>query len=304
MKIKSLLLLALFGAGAAFSPTTLAQDGQDAPKYYNGQPGQGQGGEYFDSRTMRWYTRDGQICSYCTPQNGFGTPIDQMGQNPQQSRYTFSDGFFFSPYELAWFDRSGECLRCDPSTGFWIPDEFRESAEYRKERRRFANLLSGPNAPLADGRPSSAPRAGTGFGGGGFNQALTPVRFDARQMRWVDQNGQICQNCTPESGFWIPPQFANEAEFRSEQQRYASLIGTMRREVPPPTSGGFGSGNNEVECSSKNNAYTLCRMDIGRGVTMVRQLSKAQCTQNQSWGFTREGIWVDRGCRARFAIQR
>jgi hypothetical protein len=299
-------VLGLSGAMAAQDKTAAPTD---APKFYrtpqSGQPyssePQGQGGEYFDSRSMRWFTANGQPCTYCTEQNGFLVPLDQISQNQDLNRYTFPDGFFFSPYELAWFDRAGECLRCDPSTGFWIPDAFAESAEYRKERRRFQNLMAGPGAPQQDGRPASAPRAGFNQGvgpGAGFGQvAGLPARFDVRQLRWIDASGQICQICTPENGYWIPPQFANEPEFRQEQQRYANLIGSMRRELPPQPL-------QAVECSSKDNRYTLCRIDTARGVVLERQLSRSTCTQNQTWGFTREGIWVDRGCRARFLINR
>jgi hypothetical protein len=297
MLLRTLAVLWLLSA-QVFQPAAA----EDAPKFYRmptAQPAPGDGGEYFDSRTMRWFTANGQPCTYCTPQNGYGIPIDQMGQNQQLGQYTFTDGFFFSPYELAWFDRNGECLRCEPNSGFWIPDQFAESAEYRKERRRFASLLNGPNAPLADGRPASAPRPGNQ--GYGYGQAAgLPARFDARQMRWVDASGQLCAACTPENGFWIPPQFANEAEYRTEQQRYAGLVGTQRREIVPIG----GNTAQSVECSSKDNRYTICRMDTMRGVRLERQLSRAACVQNQSWGFTREGIWVDRGCRARFAIDR
>ena len=264
-------------------------------KYYRVEPGSN--GEYFDTRSMGWFTSNGQPCTYCTTGSGYGVPVDLIGAAPQQSRYAFADGYFFSPYELAWFDRNGECVRCDPSTGFWIPDEFSSSAEYRKERRRFAPVLLGPMAPQPDGRPMSAPRAGVGFGGGGFAQTGLPVRFDVRQLRWVDQNGQVCQACTPESGFWIPPQFANEPEYREQQQRYSYLVGSMRRELPV-------YGQDQIECASRDGRYTLCRTETGRGVTLIRQLSRTACVQNQSWGFTREGIWVDRGCRARFQILR
>ena len=301
--IAAAAVFALFNAGfisqaaAQTSPATIeVPAGTEAnSKYYRVEPGAK--GEYFDTRSMGWFTGNGQPCAYCTNDSGYGVPVDQIGAGPQQGRYAFADGYFFSPYELAWFDRNGECVRCEPSTGFWIPDEFVASAEYRKERRRFALALVGPMAPQPDGRPISAPRAGVGFGGSGFAQTGLPVRFDVRQLRWVDQNGQICQACVPGNGFWIPPQFANEPEYREQQQRFSYLIGSMRREVPA-------YGQDQIECASRDGRYSLCRTDTGRGVSLIRQLSKTACVQNQSWGFTREGIWVDRGCRARFQILR
>lgn len=298
--------LALLGLSGALIAQDKAAVPTDAPKFFRtpqnqpaGARDRDQGREFFDSRSMRWFTADGLLCSYCSEENDFFVPLDQISQNQDLNRYAFPDGFFFSPYELAWFDRAGECLRCDPSTGFWIPDAFAESAEYRKERRRFQNLMAGTGAPQSDGRPANAPRAGFNQGTGiGFGQAVgLPARFDVRQLRWVDASGQICTVCTPENGYWIPPQFANEVEFRQEQQRYAGLIGSMRRELPPQPP-------QVVECSSKDNRYTLCRIDTARGVLLERQLSRSACTQNQTWGFSREGIWVDRGCRARFLINR
>ncbi len=281
----------------ALAATPISAQGENAAKYYRNGPGQN--GEYFDTRTMRWYTANGQPCDYCTPQSGYGVPLDQINQGDQR-KYAFADGYFFSPYELAWFDRSGECLRCDPSTGFWIPDEFQSTAEYRKERRRFAQFLTGVTAPQPDGRPANVPRLGAL--GQGFNANL-PLRFDPRQMRWIDQAGQVCPVCTPENGYWIPPQFSREPEYQAEQQRYAGLIGTMRRELPPQTgTGAF--GGDSIECSSDKGRYKLCRTDTGRGVELVERLSRTECVQNQSWGFSREGIWVDRGCRARFRVIR
>jgi len=35
---------------------------------------------------------------------------------------------------------------------------------------------------------------------------------------------------------------------------------------------------------------------------MVKQNSDSPCQQGYSWGYDREGIWVDRGCRADFAV--
>lgn len=285
----------------SLSGSSFAQEGEKTEvnsKYYRNAPEAN--GEYFDTRTMQWFDRNDRPCSYCNTDAGYGIPVEQIGQGGSQSRYAFADGFFFTPFELAWFDRQGECLRCDPSTGFWIPDEFAESAEYRKERRRFAQYLNGPLAPLPDGRPASAPRAGVGFGGAGFGQNGLAIRFDPRQLAWVNQNGQLCTSCTPENGFWIPPQFSGEAEYRSQQQRYGYLIGSLRREIPPPAY----PNANDLVCGSTDGRYQLCRIDTGRGVRLIRQLSRSACTQNQSWGFTREGIWVDRGCRARFEIIR
>src|ERR1700744_1450115 len=57
-----------------------------------------------------------------------------------------------------------------------------------------------------------------------------------------------------------------------------------------------------VTCASDDMKRHLCRVDTSRGVTMVNQRSGSPCIQNQTWGYSRQGIWVDRGCRADFYL--
>jgi hypothetical protein len=71
---------------------------------------------------------------------------------------------------------------------------------------------------------------------------------------------------------------------------------------PPAPGPGPGPGN-VITCSSNNGGRNYCPTPTGRGVTMVRQRSDSPCRQGYSWGYDRGGIWVDRGCRADFAIR-
>ena len=66
---------------------------------------------------------------------------------------------------------------------------------------------------------------------------------------------------------------------------------------------GDGWGNAQpqlLRCESGDGRQRVCPANIGAGVRMVRQLSRTQCIEGTSWGRTRDGIWVDRGCRAEF----
>lgn len=64
--------------------------------------------------------------------------------------------------------------------------------------------------------------------------------------------------------------------------------------------GDYGSS---LTCESDDGRYRRCPANIGRGrVEIERVLSRAECRYGQSWGADRGGIWVDRGCRARFSI--
>jgi hypothetical protein len=57
-----------------------------------------------------------------------------------------------------------------------------------------------------------------------------------------------------------------------------------------------------VTCASDDMKRHLCRVDTSRGVTMTNQRSGSPCIQGQTWGYSRSGIWVDRGCRADFYL--
>ncbi|MGC1550736.1 MAG: DUF3011 domain-containing protein [Rhodanobacter sp.] len=67
---------------------------------------------------------------------------------------------------------------------------------------------------------------------------------------------------------------------------------------------GPGSQSN-VRCESSGNRQQFCPVGIGRGgVQLVRQISGASCQQGRTWGWNPNGIWVDRGCRADFRVDR
>lgn len=68
---------------------------------------------------------------------------------------------------------------------------------------------------------------------------------------------------------------------------------------------GGSSGNQRVTCSSIDNRRQTCHWDSrdGRPV-LVRTLSRASCIEGRSWGYRRNQIWVDRGCRAQFGTSR
>jgi hypothetical protein len=55
-----------------------------------------------------------------------------------------------------------------------------------------------------------------------------------------------------------------------------------------------------VKVESRNMQRTYRRTSTRGGVRLVKQLSREACVQGVSWGFDRDGIWVDAGCRAEF----
>jgi hypothetical protein len=65
---------------------------------------------------------------------------------------------------------------------------------------------------------------------------------------------------------------------------------------PPPAAG-------LTVCESHEYRYSFCPVGRVRSVELVQQRSQAPCIQGRSWGWTRDGIWVDNGCEAAFRVR-
>lgn len=61
-------------------------------------------------------------------------------------------------------------------------------------------------------------------------------------------------------------------------------------------------GGQRLTCSSDNGRRNFCNADTRGGVQMTRQISSSPCIQGQTWGYNRNAVWVDRGCRAEFVV--
>ena len=61
--------------------------------------------------------------------------------------------------------------------------------------------------------------------------------------------------------------------------------------------------NYTITCESNDNRMTRCNWDARYGnPRLVLKLSDSSCNQGSDWGFdSRNSLWVDHGCRARFS---
>lgn len=59
-----------------------------------------------------------------------------------------------------------------------------------------------------------------------------------------------------------------------------------------------------VYCESGDMRRHWCSEGIGAEVRLIKQKSDAACIRGRTWGVARNGIWVDRGCRADFEVRR
>lgn len=61
------------------------------------------------------------------------------------------------------------------------------------------------------------------------------------------------------------------------------------------------SGGGQVVCQSQDNRRRECRTGFRRNAVLVQNLSSTRCVEGQNWGSGNGTVWVDRGCRGRFA---
>jgi Protein of unknown function (DUF3011) len=59
-----------------------------------------------------------------------------------------------------------------------------------------------------------------------------------------------------------------------------------------------------IRCESSARETVRCKADTRSGVTLQRQLSRAGCWYDETWGYDAKAIWVSNGCRADFALGR
>ena len=88
----------------------------------------------------------------------------------------------------------------------------------------------------------------------------------------------------------------------------AALLGAAAAKAAPQAAPQYGDrhygGGQTIRCESPSNRYRECAMDTRGGVQLTRQLSSTRCEEGRNWGQGRNGVWVDRGCRAEFTSAR
>jgi hypothetical protein len=57
-----------------------------------------------------------------------------------------------------------------------------------------------------------------------------------------------------------------------------------------------------VRCESQDYRYRYCPVPTYGDVQLRNERSRSACYYGRSWGYDHRGIWVDRGCRADFAV--
>lgn len=83
------------------------------------------------------------------------------------------------------------------------------------------------------------------------------------------------------------------------------VSGGCRAEFAAGGIGGGGDWNGEeVKCESTDGRYRTCGTGLYGSISVLRQLSDTRCVLGQNFGLRNGSVWVDRGCRALFRVDR
>jgi hypothetical protein len=64
----------------------------------------------------------------------------------------------------------------------------------------------------------------------------------------------------------------------------------------------FAAAQQSITCEANNDNRKYCGNYNPGEVRLERQISGSPCIEGQTWGVDRQGLWVERGCRAVFTI--
>lgn len=73
-------------------------------------------------------------------------------------------------------------------------------------------------------------------------------------------------------------------------------------EVGAEDGSGFVDMPRTLTCESKSRSRRMCGVSVERSVRLRKQISGSPCVEGQTWGWSRDGVWVNDGCRAEFIV--
>ena len=164
------------------------------------------------------------------------------------------------------------------SSGIWVTNGCRAEFAIRSDRREARLDVNAPTLLLCESKNN------------GRNRCRTDTTFGVQLYRQLSDNDCI---------FGRTWGYDNDGVWVNKGCRGEFTVGDMR------STGMISSGRGQVVvCESENNGRNHCRADTRNGVALSRQLSKNSCQFRRDWGFDQDGIWVNNGCRAEFALDR
>ena len=83
-----------------------------------------------------------------------------------------------------------------------------------------------------------------------------------------------------------------------------TVSGGCRGEFAPGRGDDSAGDGTEIRCESTDNRLRRCGSNLHGNARLVRQLSGTRCIEGSTWGLRDGMLWVDRGCRGVFRVER
>lgn len=72
--------------------------------------------------------------------------------------------------------------------------------------------------------------------------------------------------------------------------------------LPAPPAAAQANSSGTLTCESRDNRYRECATGSRARARLVQNLSSSACIEGRTWGSRGDIVWVDGGCRGRFAV--
>lgn len=178
--------------------------------------------------------------------------------------------------------------------------------------------VGNPGAYPGSGYPGDpypgTPYPGNGYPGSGYPGQPIPGYGAAVRCESKDNRTQYCAMDT-RGGVRLSRQLSDSACIQGRSWGFdgrgvwvsqgcrAEFVGGSGGGYPGGYPGsGYPPGGATLRCESNDNRMQRCPADTRGGVRIGRQLSDSACIRGRTWGYDRQGIWVNQGCRAEFIV--
>lgn len=170
--------------------------------------------------------------------------------------------------------------------GIWVSGGCRAEFAVRSDRRAARVITSSPIAP----QTAYVPNLVCSSENNTRSHCDTDTRTGITLVRQLSENPCIRDRTwgVDRNGVWVDSGCRGEFTYGHN----APAVSMISASPGPVT----------LNCESQDGKRTHCATDTSFGVRLLHQMSDSDCVLNSTWGFDAQGVWVDRGCRATFAL--
>ena len=140
--------------------------------------------------------------------------------------------------------------------------------------------------------PVAAQAAPKAYAPENLRELSVPDRIRVLEKEYSEQSG----------GRRLPD---DQLEFYLDQIESGWTFSRIKTDMARSLGGGWGPPagwqQRTVICSSIKDRYAQCATPFQGRARLVENISKTRCIENRNWGSRRGMVWVDDGCRGRFA---